>query len=128
MNLYDQMTTGVERGMTVLATAWIPHNPVTLGLAAAVCWYGRRVALTYAPGYIAQYFINFTVTSMGATTGKIIGATVIAPLFTPSLVPITAAVFGCALFYSISVICNLIQMLWNSYKNRKSQGGVNVPV
>jgi hypothetical protein len=86
--------------------------PKGWGVVVSGCafWYGKRVALTYAPGIVANYFINSTIVFTGSTvTGKALGITVVAPMFTPSVVPWVAFGVGCALFYTVAVICNLIQ-------------------
>lgn len=97
----------VAEGVSIVSTAWIPRKPWVAALAGFAFWYGRRVALTYAPGVIANFLINTTANYM--IGGSFIGATVVAPMLTPSIVPWVALAFGCALFYLISVISNFVQ-------------------
>ena len=117
-SFYDKITSAADKGVALLASAFIPRSPFGLMLAGAGMWYGRRVALTYAPGYIAQHFINMTITFVGsATFGKMIGFTVVAPMLTPSVVPFVATLVGCLFFCLIALICNVIQrVLFGSKK------------
>ncbi len=98
----------ITEGITLLATAWIPKKPWVAALATFALWYGRRVALTYAPGFIANYLINATAAYVGVG-GAFIGATIVAPLLTPTIVPWVATIAGVALCYIVSVIANIVQ-------------------
>ncbi len=108
--LYDQALTGFEKTVAAVSTAWIPRKPWIGFVGVCACWYGRRVALTYAPGYVANYFIQATIVFTGsATIGKATGIALVAPMFTPSVVPWVATITGLALLYSVVLICNLFQ-------------------
>lgn len=112
--MYNYLRDKINAGTTVLATAWIPQTPAVAVFAGCSLWYGRQVALTYAPGYLANYFINLTVAFMGtATVGKVIGATIVAPVMTPSMTPFIATAVGLAMFYCASVIGNLIKKIFS---------------
>ncbi len=104
--------------------------PKGWGLVVSGCafWYGKRVALTYAPGIVANYFINSTIVFTGSTvTGKALGITIVAPMFTPSVVPWVAFGIGCALFYIVAVICNLIQKYLLKKAATESKGSAPMP-
>ncbi len=106
--MYDSLVQHTEQGVHLLTTCWIPQKPWVAVLAGAACWYGRRVALTYVPGLLANYFIHMTVIFTGSVTiGKVVGATVVAPMLTPSLVPWAATIIGFGLLYLVATICNI---------------------
>lgn len=108
LGAYDKARSGMEAAVSAVATAWIPHHPVIGIIAGCAMWYGRQVALTYAPGWIADMFINCTITFIGSTSaGTFLGTTVVAPMMTPGLVPLAAAAVGFGTFYLISLIGNL---------------------
>ena len=79
---------------------------ITLGFSICIgaAIYGRRVGATYAPGYISDFLIRRTILFMGSETlGKITGATIIAPMFTPDLIPM--AVVGAERRFSNVLYC-----------------------
>jgi len=116
MQVCDNIYQKLEKGVSFVITSWIPKEPWIAAVAGFAAWYGRRVALTYAPGYLANYFIKATVTFIGSETiGKITGATIVAPLITPTLTPWVAAAAGFAMFCVISIICNLVKKLFDKY-------------
>lgn len=59
---YSRMVQRTERGIAFVATAWIPQRPWVGVVSGGAFWYGRRVALTFAPGMLADRFIKLTVT------------------------------------------------------------------
>lgn len=102
----------IERGSSALGRLLVPQSGPVWLIAGAAAWYGRRVALTYAPGYLAQYCIRSTINSMGETMGNIIGTTVVAPAMVPSLVPIAATITAIGFWYTAVIIGNLVHQLF----------------
>lgn len=108
--IYDNIISGVRNATNAVATAWIPEKPWVATFGVVALWYGRRVALTYAPGYLADYFIKITVAFVGnQMVGKSVGAAFVAPIMVPSITPWAAFAFGSMLFYIACVIGNLVQ-------------------
>lgn len=106
---YATVVQQTEKIISMGVSSGIPQRPWIAAVASAACWYGRRVALTYAPGYLANRFIQMTILFLGSETmGTLIGTTVVAPMLTPSLVPTAAMVAGLALFYLTTVSANLV--------------------
>ncbi len=100
----------VTEGLSFVATAWIPEKPWAIAAVSIAGWYGRQVALTYAPGIIANYFIQTTAAYVMG--GTILGATIVAPMLTPSIVPLWAIATGAAFMYVVGLIVNLIQKIF----------------
>lgn len=110
---YNGFVRKIEIGVSYCTTAWIPQRPWVAAVSGGAWWYGRRVALTYAPGYIANHFIRMTVIFLGSeTAGTFLGTTLVAPMFTPSLTPMVATAAGGVLFYIVALICNLAVKLF----------------
>jgi hypothetical protein len=103
-SLVDNITSAVS----LAATAWIPKKPWIAVVGGIAWWYGHQVALTYAPGIIAEYFISTTAAYLGIG-GTLLGTTVVAPMLTPALVPLVAVGIGCVFFYVAVLIANLVQ-------------------
>jgi hypothetical protein len=118
--MYDYLVEKIESGVQAISTAWIPKKPWIAAVAAGASWYGRRVALTYAPGKIADFCINRTIVFMGSeTAGKIVGATIVAPLIVPDLTPLVAVAAGAIAFYLIAAIGNLVQHLFERWQQSR---------
>lgn len=85
-----------------------PFTPA-IGVISICCgWYARQVTYTYGPGLAAEWCIRNTIKSVGQETlGRMLGATVVAPVMVPSLVPwMATAATGAAMLLSIW-ICNI---------------------
>ncbi len=105
---FNTITSHVDKGTTLLVKLWTPQKGWITVAAAAAWWYGRQVALTYAPSLVADYFIDKTAAYLGsATLGKVIGATIVAPAMTPSIVPWVAVAAGFGFFILTVIICNI---------------------
>jgi len=112
---YRNIVEKLERAVSFTSTAWIPQSPWVACIAGGAWWYGRRVALTYGPGYIANYFIRTTVNFVGSeAAGTFFGTILVAPMFTPSITPWVATAAGGVLFYTVSLICNLAIKVFSS--------------
>ena len=117
---YDKMFERTRSSIALVTTAWIPRRPWIGVVSGGAFWYGRRVALTYAPGILADYFIKLTITFVGSeTAGKVVGMTVVAPMFTPSVTPLAAMATGGILFYAVSLICNLAVQCFARFEKAK---------
>jgi hypothetical protein len=109
----DKISSGLSfmaEGISFIATAWIPKKPWTIAAVGFAGWYGHQVALTYAPGIIADYLIKTTAAYL-AVGGTVLGVTVVAPMLTPTIVPLVAVAASLAFMYIVGLIVNLIQKL-----------------
>lgn len=110
--MFSTANTYIERGSAQLGRFLVPQSGPIWIIAAAAAWYGRRVALTYAPGYLADYCIRSSISSMGETMGRVVGATVVAPAMVPSLVPVAAGVTAVAFWYATVLVGNFVHQLF----------------
>jgi hypothetical protein len=125
MTILSTANNYIEEGSALLGRFSVPQSGPVWLFASAAAWYGRRIALTYAPGFLADYCIYSTIHSMGETVGRVVGTTVVAPAMVPSLVPMAAAVTAVGFWYTAVVIGNLVHLIfkvirvqWQAYQQR----------
>jgi hypothetical protein len=120
VNTFDQGMSRFELGVARLSTSWIPKKPWIWAFAGLAGSYGKRLGETYAAGYISGFFINRTIIFMGSETmGRITGITIVAPMFTPDLVPWGISLSAFVMFYFAVLIGNLVDKIL-SYRSSKS--------
>lgn len=105
---YEKLECRVEAGIAYVATIWIPKQPLGFAAACIGGWYGRQVAVGYAPGLVAHYFKESAVAYMGsASVGAAVNASVIAPVASQIIVPYLVDFIGFIAFALVGIICNL---------------------
>jgi hypothetical protein len=100
----------MKNAISLVATAWIPDSAWKAAVGGIASWYGHQVALTYLPGFISNLLINVTAANV-TIGGTVLGAVVVAPLFTPTAVFYLSIAVACACFYVAVVIANLVEKL-----------------
>ena len=105
---YESIAARLEQGVAYGAALLIPKSPILAVVGAGVWIYGRWVAITYAPGLLADHFINMTIVFMkSATIGKAVGVALIAPIFTPQVLPFVVDLTGFGAAALVVIIGNL---------------------
>ena len=109
IGLYESMASSLQKGASYGVSLLVPESPALFLIGTAAWYYGRCVAITYAPGAVANHFIQITVVFMKSITiGKAVGTAVIAPILTPQVLPFVIEVTGCGAFAVVVIIGNLM--------------------
>lgn len=115
--MYTAAVNKLEASFSFVFKMSIPRHPAVIGFATCAGIYGRRIAQTYAPGYISDFFISRTIVFMKSETlGRVTGITIVAPMLTPDLIPY-AEWFACsAMTLTAILIGNLVYYIFKRFK------------
>lgn len=107
-NMYGTVAKSVEQGLQYGVSLLIPKSPVLLVVSGVAWYYGRCLAITYAPGILASHFIKVTEAFMNSVSiGRALGTAFTAPMFTPHILPYTVDFVGLLSYGFVTIIGNL---------------------
>jgi hypothetical protein len=107
MYILSKVGRGIKICTNTAISYSVPHSAQTMVLATCVAWYGRRLALTYGPGFLAQFFMSKAYLG-SKTLGWWVGALIVAPTMVPSMIPYVATGTAAGCFWLTCVTCNVV--------------------
>lgn len=123
MTHFAKISSSIKYAASTIVSYSTP-SPKTFTFALATSWYGKRVVLTYGPGILAKLTVDKTIKTIGnQTIGKILGY-LFAPLWVPTITPLTANLAGGLVGWMTIVLCNIVARKvfgWQSKPSSETQ-------